>query len=303
MKARLLGLATLAAATLAFAAPALAGPPRYQWVYGTLEANVNNSAYIHDYPVTLNPCGPGGTYSFSGTVNGTIAAIPTLNEAISFTMTGLDSSSIITFHSSYAPGTYNPTYQWNYMGPMSGGSADAGVFSVVWTLKNVTYSTFRNHGEFVTSGGDPESCIGRPIEEAWSQSGTIPSTTPDGTTITLPDVGTYRIDVSGTWYNNSWGYVDAEYAQYLGTWYDGFDHNPPTPYALGPGFGDVQIDSAFVDWGAYNINHVYSLSTAFTGLSTNLRIFDGDSNTNTVMPAWYGDNTGSLNYTITYLGP
>ena len=34
----------------------------------------------------------------------------------------------------------------------------------------------------------------------------------------------------------------------------------------------------------------------------NLAVFDGDSNTNTKEASWYGDNSGSLNYTITYLG-
>ena len=36
--------------------------------------------------------------------------------------------------------------------------------------------------------------------------------------------------------------------------------------------------------------------------SVNLAVFDGDSNTNTKNPAWYSDNTGTLNFTITYLG-
>ena len=34
----------------------------------------------------------------------------------------------------------------------------------------------------------------------------------------------------------------------------------------------------------------------------NLAVFDGDGNTNTKDAGWYGDNSGSLNYTITYLG-
>ena len=48
--------------------------------------------------------------------------------------------------------------------------------------------------------------------------------------------------------------------------------------------------------------HAYSY--AATGLSgaVNLAVFDGDSNTNTKDAGWYGDNSGSLNYTITYVG-
>jgi hypothetical protein len=132
--------------------------------------------------------------------------------------------------------------------------------------------------------------------------GTIDSQSTAGTTITLPDTGTYRIEVAGTWNNNSWGPVDAEYASYLGTYYDGFDH-ASTGIMLGADFGDLQVNNTFVNWGAYNTGHVYSTTTAATDLSTNLRIFDGDGNTQTLMPSWYGDNSGTLNYTITYVGP
>ena len=49
--------------------------------------------------------------------------------------------------------------------------------------------------------------------------------------------------------------------------------------------------------------HAYSAATApFTGTSVNLAVFDGDSNTNTKDAGWYGDNSGSLSYTITYVG-
>jgi hypothetical protein len=34
-----------------------------------------------------------------------------------------------------------------------------------------------------------------------------------------------------------------------------------------------------------------------------LRIFDGDSNTGITNAPWYGDNTGTLSYAITYVGP
>ena len=80
---------------------------------------------------------------------------------------------------------------------------------------------------------------------------------------------------------------------------DGYDI---APYLLGEGFGDVQVNGGFVGWGAYNMNHAYSLTTALTGTSVNLAVFDGDSTTNTKDAGWYGDNSGSLNYTITYVG-
>ena len=43
----------------------------------------------------------------------------------------------------------------------------------------------------------------------------------------------------------------------------------------------MQVNGGFVDWGAYNVNHAYSLTTALTGTSVNLAVFDGDSSTNT----------------------
>ena len=73
------------------------------------------------------------------------------------------------------------------------------------------------------------------------------------------------------------------------------------PWFLGEGFGDVQVNGNFVDWGDFNASHAYSLSTTLSG-SVNLAVFDGDSNTNIKEAGWYGDNSGSLNYTITYLG-
>ena len=63
----------------------------------------------------------------------------------------------------------------------------------------------------------------------------------------------------------------------------------------------MQVNGNFVDWGDYSASHAYGLSTTLPG-SVNLAVFDGDSNTNTKDSGWYGDNSGSLNYTITYLG-
>ena len=46
----------------------------------------------------------------------------------------------------------------------------------------------------------------------------------------------------------------------------------------------MQVNGGFVGWGAYNANHAYSLTTALTGTSVNLAVFDGDSTTNTKDP-------------------
>jgi hypothetical protein len=130
--------------------------------------------------------------------------------------------------------------------------------------------------------------------------GTIDSSAIAGSTATLPSSGTYRIDVSGTYANDGINVADAEYTSIDGwaTYQQGYN---VVPYLLGEGFGDVQVNGGFVDWGAYNAGHAYGLVGPYSG-SINLAVFDGDSNTNTKVPGWYGDNLGSLSYTITYLG-
>ena len=132
-------------------------------------------------------------------------------------------------------------------------------------------------------------------------SGTIDSAALNGSTATLPTglAGKFRIDVSGT-YASSLNVADAEYTS-IDSWVthqQGYDIGQ---FLLGEGFGDVQVNGSFVNWGAFSASHAYSLSTTLSG-SVNLAVFDGDSATNTKDSGWYGDNVGSLNYTVTYLG-
>lgn len=116
-----------------------------------------------------------------------------------------------------------------------------------------------------------------------------------GTTITLPDEGMYRIDVSGTWDNGVWYDVDAEYVQQADlTWAQGWPGYPTVD------FGDLQVNSQFVDWGAYSAAHTYGYTGHFGGSPLNLRVWDmwGD-----LVTDGHADNVGSLSYTITYVGP
>jgi hypothetical protein len=134
-------------------------------------------------------------------------------------------------------------------------------------------------------------------------SGTINSAAFDGSTATLPtnlDGKHFRIDVTGTYTNNSLNVADAEYTS-LDNWATNQQGYEIDPWFLGEGFGDVQVNGNFVNWGDYSASHAYGLSTTLPG-SVNLAVFDGYSNTNTKDSGWYGDNNGSLNYTITYLG-
>ena len=129
--------------------------------------------------------------------------------------------------------------------------------------------------------------------------GTIDSSSFVGTTTAaLLTSGNYRIDVSGA-YSSLHNVADAEYTSDddWATSQQGYDDGQ---YVLGEGFGDVQVNGQFVDWGAYSPQHTYSLTTALDAGTVNLAVFDGDA---AKEAGWYADNSGSLTYTITYVGP
>lgn len=132
--------------------------------------------------------------------------------------------------------------------------------------------------------------------------GTINSANPDGSSSTVPVTGNYQICVKGTWANNAINISDAKYVSQDGgqTWTDGLIGQWSF---LGTGFGEVQINGNFVNWGAYSSDHQYCVNEQLAGGATaNLAVFDGDATTNTKNTGWYGDNSGMLSYTITYLG-
>lgn len=311
MKRFILAVAMAAAAMFTLAATASADVPRYQFQYATLVGNVNNGAFIHTYPdiLKINPCN--GEWEFGGT--GTVTSGSStpggagLASSLTETVTGSFDGSTLVFHSIYS-GPYNPGYHWDFTGPLAGGAANSGVYSVVWSMTPSAGPTYANHGAYVEAmgGGDDaaHSCIGKPLKFSFTYTGEVSAEGPTGTTVNLPDSGQYRIDVSGTWHNDSWGDVDAEYAQYLGQWYDGFDH-ASTGYMLGPNFGDLKVNGQFVTWGAFNPAHTYSLYMTLPGptLDLGLSIFDGSGNGTVLQPTWYGDNFGHLDFTITYVAP
>jgi hypothetical protein len=107
----------------------------------------------------------------------------------------------------------------------------------------------------------------------------------------------YLLVSSGTWQNTNLNAADTEYAS-VDNWTTVMDGYDITPYFLGAGEFDLQVNDAFVNWGSYSTNHSYSYLYAGTGSPVNLGVFDGDSNTNTKNAGWYGDNTGSLSVAI-----
>ncbi|MEI7749770.1 MAG: SdrD B-like domain-containing protein [Candidatus Moraniibacteriota bacterium] len=107
----------------------------------------------------------------------------------------------------------------------------------------------------------------------------------------------YLVESSGTWTNTGKNIADAEYAS-VDNWQTHMDGYDIPPYLLGKGEFDLQVDNAFVNWGAYNPAHTYSYLYSGTGSRVNFRVFDGDSTTGSPDSGWYGDNNGSLNVNI-----
>jgi hypothetical protein len=118
-------------------------------------------------------------------------------------------------------------------------------------------------------------------------SGTIFSWLPDGTTTPLPIAGTYNVCVTGTiGYSQGMGVVaDAGYLSY-DNWVSSLS------LYLTYNLSAVQIDGAVVNWGAYNPSHGYCINLSHGATPVNLRVYD----------TYYDDNSGSLEFTIKYVG-
>jgi hypothetical protein len=120
----------------------------------------------------------------------------------------------------------------------------------------------------------------------------------------------YVLLASGTWTNRGSAFqgVDAEYTT-QSNWIppqlgqDGYQNGyDQTDGNLGEGFGDLQVNGAFVSWGSYDADHEYALAYTGNGSPVSLRVFDGNASPATAFGAapgvaqdgWYGDNSGSL---------
>lgn len=142
------------------------------------------------------------------------------------------------------------------------------------------------------------------LENPVVASGTFDSAAPAGTdTVAMPLGGQFKVCVDGTWANRGGlDSIDAEYISQDGwlTYTNGLPAGDPYAY-LGADFGDVQVDNAFVDWGAFNTAHHYCMTQHVdNGASLNLSVFDGDAGVKNA--SWYGDNVGMLSYTVKYMG-
>ncbi len=122
------------------------------------------------------------------------------------------------------------------------------------------------------------------------------SQAPTSSNNSLANGQNYLLVSSGAW-QNSLNVADTEYTS-IDNWATHMNGYDIAPYFLGEGEFDLQINGAFVDWGAYSPTHQYSYLYMGIGAPVNLLVFDGDSNTGIVNPGWYGDNSGSLTVDI-----
>lgn len=119
----------------------------------------------------------------------------------------------------------------------------------------------------------------------------------------LPSGKNYLLVSSKTWTNTGIPNVaDTEYAS-MDNWSTVMDGYNISPYHLGEGEFDLQVNGTFINWGGYNPLHTYSHLYAGTGSPVSFLIFDGDSNTGIANPGWYGDNSGSLSVDIYSCNP
>lgn len=131
------------------------------------------------------------------------------------------------------------------------------------------------------------------------------STTGSASNVTLEIGKNYLVKASGTWSNrNGIDSVDAEFNSY-DNWVTPLDGDPAwTSFGLTQYFNllELQLNNAFINWGVYSPTHEYEYAMVGTGSTLSARIFDGLTDTNTITPSWYNDNSGSLTVKI-YLIP
>jgi hypothetical protein len=164
-------LATTAIAVLAAAVataaliPALASADvqRYQGEHATLAVAMPQQGWVHTYKIELNPCD--GTFTGTGSSQQTAG---TTNEAI----TGTLNNNTVSFNATYLPGGIFPGYTWGVKSAQLGAQVNywdawGQELPTVSTLSNATFTTYKNHGDYVSSAGGGadagHACIGMPI--------------------------------------------------------------------------------------------------------------------------------------------
>jgi hypothetical protein len=145
-------------------------------------------------------------------------------------------------------------------------------------------ANFKNQGE----------CVSFTTAKVSSTPYSLDSHDQNGIDVPTTEGSVYKIYVRNTWDNRGGEKVDAECTNWQN---EGWKNEVNGGYS--PDLLDVQLNKGFVNWGACNGDaHVYNYWVAGTGSPINLRVFDGDTNSNTLIPGWYGDNDGTLSITV-----
>jgi hypothetical protein len=167
----IIALAAVGLLTAIVAGPALAGAggvQRYQVATTSYTLSVLD-AFTHTFVVTLNPCDESIAITGSTPLGSGYYTTETV--------VGMLTSGVISFSATY-DGPYSSGFAWSGSFPVAGGPL-SGQYTGTVTAAPTTFSSYKNHGQFVSSmGGGPEgahSCIGKPIKsehETLSNAGT-----------------------------------------------------------------------------------------------------------------------------------
>lgn len=128
---------------------------------------------------------------------------------------------------------------------------------------------------------------------------TVDSRSIPGTTVALPASANYAVVACGVWSNTPHGYVDAAYNSGDAWSWSSYQQGWP---GIGSTWGELEINGATPNWGAYSASHVYTTTLNGASGSLNLAIFDGYTGSGPVAD-WYGDNSGSLSVDVYQLAP
>jgi len=156
--------------------PALAaggGVARYQ--FGTTSYSIAVlDTYMHTFVVTMNPCDDSIAITGSTPVDSGYYTTETV--------TGTLANGVISFSSTY-DGPYNPGFTWSGSFPVAGGAL-SGQYTGTVVAGPTSFSTFKTHGDYVSSQGGgsdaAHSCIGMPIG-SHGHDGAAAATTSDPT--------------------------------------------------------------------------------------------------------------------------
>jgi hypothetical protein len=155
-----IALAAVGLLTAIVAGPALAGAggvQRYQVATTSYTISVLD-AFTHIFVVALSPCDDSITVTGSTPVDSGYYTTETV--------VGTLTNGVIAFSATY-DGPYSPGFAWSGSFPVGGGPL-SGQYTGTVTAEPTTFSSYKNHGDFVSSmGGGSEaahSCIGKPIK-------------------------------------------------------------------------------------------------------------------------------------------